>query len=325
MSKLKEYLEECKVAYYGGYPIISDDQYDQLEKLYNEELDIGTPQGETEHLYKMYSLQKFYVGEELPKWPSKIEYYEKIETPKLDGAAIALRYLHGQLHSVVTRGNGEIGQDISHLFKVIHPEMGIPKQIKTWKETAKNGFHQITGEIVAPKNIENARNYAAGALNLKNLEEFYFKNIEFFAYNFQATPFESYIGTMFYLRDQGFNTVFTHDSSHCPTDGTVIRLDSNEMFESLGYTNKHPRGAYALKKRSTGVKTEILDVIWQTDKTGKVTPVALLKPINIDGAAISRATLNNPGFIEALDVNIGDSVFVERAGGIIPRIIKKAE
>ena len=93
----------------------------------------------------------------------------------------------------------------------------------------------------------------------------------------------------------------------------------------MGYTSKHPRGAYALKERTAGIKTKILDVIWQTGKSGKVTPVAILEPIEIDGATVSRATLNNFGFIEALGVQIGDSVMVERAGGIIPRIIKKAE
>ena len=93
----------------------------------------------------------------------------------------------------------------------------------------------------------------------------------------------------------------------------------------MGFTSKHPRGAFAVKERSEGVKTTILDVIWDTGKTGKVTPVAILEPINIDGARVARATLNNPGFIEALGVGIGDSVMVERAGGIIPRIIGKAE
>ena len=319
MSKsLKEYLEFCKKCYYEGHPVLSDSQYDELELLYKEELPIGGPGGRIEHLYKMYSLQKFYNVDDSPF----SEFINLVETPKLDGAALALRYFDGELHSVVTRGDGNAGEDVTHLFQVIHREMSIPKSLKN---SAMKGFHQITGEVVAPKSIKNARNYAAGALNLKDAREFYFKELEFFAYDYQESPFETYRTTLFFLRDLGFLTPITHDTHHLPKDGMVYRLESNKEYKKLGFTNKHPRGAYALKERSAGKKTTILDVIWQTGKTGKVTPVAILEPINIDGATVSRATLNNPGFIEALGVQIGDSVMVERAGGIIPRIIKKAE
>ena len=325
MSKdLKEYLETAKAAYYKGDPFLSDAQYDELELLYRGDLPVGAPGGRVDHIFRMYSLQKVYDIDDSPL----SEFTKTVETPKLDGAAIALRYLKGTLHSVVTRGNGEQGEDISHLFQVIHPEMRIPKKIKKIglsKDNATNGFHQITGEIVAPKRIKNARNYAAGALSLKDPREFYFKELEFFAYDLQQSPFETYTGTLFYLRDIGFNTPKTHDASHLPMDGIVCRVESNERYHKLGYTNKHPRGAFALKERTDGIETVILDVVWQTGKTGKVTPVAILKPIDIDGATVSRATLNNPGFIQALGVKIGDAVMVERAGGIIPRIIRKAE
>ena len=318
-EKLKEYLLNAKKAYYEGEPFMTDAQYDELELLLEEDLPIGSPKGRLEHLYKMYSLQKFYTEDfEEPK-----ETY--IVTPKLDGAAIAVRYLRGRLHTVVSRGNGTEGEDITHLFKTLNPKMQIQPKIITSKFTSWNGFHQITGEIVAPKSIPNARNYAAGALNLKDPKDFYLKNVEFFAYDFQETMFETYQATLFLLRDMGFNTPLTHDTSHLPTDGFVYRLESNEQYKELGYTNKHPRGAFALKERSEGVKTKILDVVWQTGKSGKITPVAMLEPVNIDGATVSRVTLNNFGFIEALGIQIGDSVFVERAGGVIPRVIRKAE
>lgn len=328
MSKnLKTYLEQCKAAYYAGAPIISDSQYDELEKLYKGELDIGSPQGKVDHLFKMYSLQKFYIGEDtFPEWRSPTGKYllEEVETPKLDGAAIALRYLRGKLHSVLRRGDGERGDDISHLFQVIHPEMGIPKKIEGLsKDTATNGFHQITGEVVAPARIKNSRNYASGALGLDDPKEFYFRELEFFAYDIQESPFETYIGNLFFLRDNGFWTPYTHTTSHLPKDGTVVRVESNAEYKNLGFTSKYPRGAFAVKERSEGVETTILDVIWSPGKSGKITPVAILDPIIIEGARISRATLNNFGFIEALGVEIGDKVLVERAGGIIPRIIRK--
>ena len=247
-----------------------------------------------------------------------------VVTPKLDGAAVALRYINGNLNSVVTRGNGEYGDDITRLFvtDTDHTEiiLNIPLCIKTKVPV------QITGELVAPKKIPNARNYAAGALGLKDINEFCNRNLKFIAYDMQKSDFETYLGTLFYLRDQKFNTVYTCNFlDDYPHDGRVYRLESNNEYYKQGFTSKHPRGAYALKERTEGIKTTINDVIWQTGKSGKVTPIALLEPIDIDGATVSRATLNNPGFIEALGVEIGDSVMVERAGGIIPRIIRKAE
>lgn len=318
MSKsLKQFLEECKAAYYAGEPIISDEQYDHLEDICNEDLSVGTNRGKTRHWFRMYSLQKVYVGED-PPWDK----LNMVCTPKLDGAAIALRYLNGTLDSVVTRGDGEYGDDVSHLFAEpwAYATMGIPETVDI------EGAVQITGELAAPKYIENARNYAAGALGLKNAVVFSDKILKFFAYGIQPYPTDWYQMDMRFLNDNGFTSVWSdQDWTDWPSDGLVHRVDSNIKFDEMGYTNKHPRGAYALKVRTEGVKTKILDVVWQTGKSGKVTPVAILDPVVIDGATVSRATLNNFGFIEALGVRIGDSVMVERAGGIIPRIIRKAE
>jgi DNA ligase (NAD+) len=128
------------------------------------------------------------------------------------------------------------------------------------------------------------------------------------------------------LKAWGFNTVF-EDSLHkiYPTDGIVFRVNNNEVFEGLGYTAKHPRGAYAKKTRGECVETVLLEVEWQVGKSGKVTPVAILEPVLVGDALVSRATLNNPGFIQALDLQIGDRVAVRRAGMIIPEIVHKVE
>jgi len=317
MSKhLKKYLEDCKTAYYAGEPIISDDQYDHLEEICSEDLSVGTNKGRVKHWNRLYSLQKVYVGEDPP--------FDKISmsiTPKLDGAAVALYYIYGELLSVVTRGNGEYGEDVTHLFtEDTCTGKYIPFRIDTKYPL------QVNGEIVAPKYIENARNYAAGALNLKDWGDLYVKDVQFYAYSVKPYPTDFYNTDMDHLNSLGFSTIWREeDFSDYPIDGQVHRVLDNKRYEEMGYTSKHPRGAYAVKERSEGIKTEILDVIWDVGKSGKVTPVAILKPINIDGATVSRATLNNVGFIEALGVQIGDSVMVERAGGIIPRIIRKAE
>jgi DNA ligase (NAD+) len=321
MSGLKDFLILCKQEYYAGKPIISDSQFDELEQICLEDLDVGTNKGRIKHWYKMYSLQKFYTDEDIP---FNLKEYQ--DTPKLDGASLSLRYINGWSDSIVTRGNGEYGEDVTHLFNLETCEkLGIPLHIYYNKEKVK-GICQITGEICAKSNIPNARNYAAGALNLKSARDFEEKELEFFAYDMQGQPpAQHYLSTLKKLEKLGFNTVRSRKVQEYPQDGTVWRLKSNSSYEKLGFTSKHPRGAFALKERSEGILTTLLDVKWETGKSGKVTPVAVLDPIYIDGALVSRATLNNPGFIEAMDLHIGDKIMVERAGGIIPRIIKKVE
>jgi DNA ligase (NAD+) len=316
---MKKYLLECKAAYYAGSPIISDSQYDALEELCSEDLTVGTNKGRSRHLHRMYSLDKVYEGEEnvLDDVSFCIQFFV---SPKLDGAAVSIIYLNGMVQSINTRGDGIYGENVADI--ITHSkglEMGIPTYIK------HKGLMQVTGEVVAPKEISNARNYAAGALNLKDSLDFQEKDVTFFAYDIQENDNELYTDTLGQLVELGFKTVANKLSRDYPQDGYVYRLNSNKKYKDEGHTSKHPRGAFALKQRSEGVKTILLRVDWETGKSGKVTPVAILDQVDIDGAKVSRATLNNPGFIKSLDLHIGDAVMVERAGGIIPRIIKKAE
>jgi DNA ligase (NAD+) len=188
------------------------------------------------------------------------------------------------------------------------------------------GVIQVIGEIVAPKHIENARNYAAGSINLKDLAEFNTRAISFFAYGVFPTITPSFQDDMKYLDKLGFDSVYVLDLHNIyPCDGLVFRVSSNEAFASLGYTAKHPKGAYAKKERAEAVETQILAVEWQVGKSGKVTPVAILEPVYIGDALVSRATLNNPGFIEMLGLCIGDTVGVIRSGDIIPCITHKVD
>jgi DNA ligase (NAD+) len=134
---------------------------------------------------------------------------------------------------------------------------------------------------------------------------------------------DSFSQDMYLLECLGFNVVTKQDWKEFPTDGKVFRVDNYEDFKNYGETSKHPKGAYAFKERSAGVPTTLLDVVWQTGKSGKVTPVAILDQIEIEGAKITQATLNNIKYIEDLGLEIGCTVTVERAGGIIPRVIKR--
>ncbi len=317
MKTLEQFLDEASRHYYNGAPIISDEIFDRLAEScdYNK---VGTKQHEDteKHLYPMFSLQKFYEDEGKT---NPLEGYKDVKySLKLDGAAISILYVDGSLARVLTRGDGIEGRVITEKFFETNL---IPKRINI------PGAVQITGEIVAPKHIENARNYAAGSLSLKSVEEFKSRAVEFFAYGVQPYIFPDYERDMKALRSMGFNTVYGEyelDKVY-PCDGLVFRLNNNKEFDNLGYTSKHPRGAYARKERPEGAVTTLLDVVWQVGKSGKVTPVALLEPIMLGDALVSRATLNNPGFIEMLDIQIGDQVHVIRSGEIIPCITHKVE
>lgn len=316
MNKIEQFLDSAAKAYYAGSPIISDEQFDRLADTvaYNKVGSSAT--GKTaKHVYQMYSLQKFYEDEGKKRPLDGIT--DVCVSVKLDGAAISLLYVDGQLVQALTRGDGVEGQVVTD--KILATKI-VPHYIPVM------GMFQVTGELVAPINIENARNYAAGALNLKDTEEFRQRALSFFAYNVQPSLGKTFDADMQALQKFGFNVIVENDLEKIfPCDGLVFRVNNNEMFYEMGYTAKHPRGAYARKQRAKHVETKLLDVEWQVGKSGKVTPVAILEPVYIGDALVSRATLNNPGFIEMLDLRIGDTVAVARAGEIIPCILHKVD
>ncbi len=317
--KIKQYLDIASQAYYAGKPIISDEQFDALADSINYNAVGATVDGvKGKHYKQMYSLQKYYEDEGTKRPLQGIS--DVSASIKLDGAAISLLYIDGVLVRALTRGDGIEGQDItdkilaSKLVPINITSEGVPLCM------------QITGEVVAPINIENARNYAAGALNLKSIDEFCQRALSFYAYGVYPYLTDTHNRDMSTLDSYGFNTCKALDLEKIfPNDGMVFRANKNSVFEEMGYTSKHPKGAYALKIRAEHVETKLLDVEWQVGKSGKVTPVAILEPVYIGDALVSRATLNNPGFIESLGIEIGDTVAVIRAGEIIPCITHKVE
>lgn len=323
MNKLEQFLDSASKAYYAGSPIISDEQFDRLATSCSYSKVGAKQHGNVErHLYQMYSLQKYYEDENQKRPLEGIS--DVVTSAKLDGAAISLLYVDGVLVRALTRGDGIEGQVITD--KLLATNM-VPHNINVGREQAVlPSVLQVTGEVVAPINIENARNYAAGALNLKDLGEFKSRALSFFAYNVFPNFSSTYRGDMKTLQTLGFG-VITEDNLDkiFPCDGVVFRANNNAIFNELGYTAKHPRGAYAKKERAAHVETTLLDVEWQVGKSGKVTPVAILEPVYIGDALVSRATLNNPGFIEMLDLQIGDRVAVIRSGEIIPCILHKVD
>jgi len=299
--------------YAKGTPIVPDEVYDRLvenTELENQVGYIEVGEQRFKHPFPMYSLQKVFVGEDKePDWDIN---QTRIMTAKLDGAAVSITYMDGELQQALTRGDGKAGLDITDKMRFI-----VPRYINI------KGLAQITGEVVAPKTIPNARNYASGALNLKDIEEFKSRDLTFIAYGVQPTITDSWVADMKLVSDSGIEPVTSSDYSMFPQDGKVVRVDSNKYFESLGYTSHHPRGSFALKTRQAGVVTRLLDVEWNVGKSGAVSPVAILEPCVIGEATVSRATLHNMAYIEALELEIGCDVEVIRSGEIIPRIVKR--
>lgn len=314
MSLLYEYLTNAARQYYAGSPIISDETFDRLAESigYSE---IGTKQHEhiEAHYCPMFSLQKHYEDEGSP--PKLVGPMDS--SPKLDGAALSILYVDGKLMRVLTRGDGTNGTLVTDKFLATNL---IPHTIPVLDPI------QVTGELCAPKHIENARNYASGSLSLNSTDEFRTRAVEFFAYGVQPNQCGMFSQDMKRLKIWGFNTVKDPELHNIfPCDGIVHRLNNYSDFNAAGYTSKHPRGAYALKERGVAVETTLLEVVWQTGKSGKVTPVAILEPVMVGDAVVSRATLNNIAFIRALDLRVGDRVGVVKAGEIIPQITHKVE
>ena len=309
---MKNFLKKASKAYYNGEPIVSDQQFDYLAEKYCYDI-IGSKDGDSPHFQQMYSLKKLYNDDDYINELNG----ETIITPKLDGSSLALVYENGYLTSATTRGDGIRGKDCTHNI-LAHPD--IPNVIPNIAKL------QITGEIVVPKIVRNARNVAAGALNLKDSEEFLKRDVTFVVYGLSDNVQSLYyMFDMKLLQTWGFNSITNSTYDEFPQDGKVYRLDSNVVFQNLGYTNSHPRGSFALKDRDDEevVETTLREVLWGLGKGGKVSPRARFDKIEIDGAVIEYATLHNPGFIENMKLDIGDTILVVRSGGVIPKIIGK--
>jgi len=315
-QRLREFLSRCSERYYKGNPLITNEQYDMLCGVIKySELGYKVETGKVRHHYPMYSLKKHFVEDGEPALKGQ---YKCSESPKLDGAAVSILYVNGEVSHMLTRGDGLYGVDVSDKIAYVH---GIPDTIPD------DGVVQITGEIVVDKDTPNARNYVSGALNLNDVETFAHDRepMRFVAYSMQPAKYDTYTQDMRWLEQNHIDTVIsrTLNFDQYPQDGKVLRVDDNIKFAELGYTAHHPRGAVAVKERKEGQFTRLLDVIWQVGKSGKVTPVAILEPVMIGGARVGRATLNNVNFIKALDLRYGDEVEVIRSGEIIPCIVGK--
>ena len=305
----------AKLYYEDGESPLSDEEWDGLKDTQT----VGyTADSGVKHLYPLRSLQKCFSEKEVSDWKEKFgpEFWvPTIRTDKLDGAAISLVYEHGKLVRATSRGNGQVGVDITANVRHL-----VPTQID------HKPLCQIDGEVVAPSVIPNARNFAAGSLNLKSVEEFKQRvpNLFFVVHDMRPNSnFKYWTEKLEFCEVLGFHTNVSFNSEGFPTDGIVHRVNNLQVWEEAGFTAHHPRGSIAYKVQKKGVVTELLNVVWQTGKSGVVTPVAELKPVMIGEAQVSRATLHNVEYIKELGLEIGCEVEVIRSGEIIPRIVRR--
>lgn len=310
------------------------------------------------HEYRMYSLDNSYSIEDLKDWEKRIEksINEKVEFVcelKYDGASISILYENGKLKQAVTRGDGFQGDEVTNNIKTIG---SVPLNLRG---NYPEKFY-VRGEIILPhkefnrineeraaQGLElyaNPRNTASGSLKLQDSAEVYRRKLDCYLYTIVGNqlPFSSQWEMLQAAESYGFK--IPHTSKLCTSleeviafiehwdtarkdltfeiDGIVVKVNSFAQQEELGFTAKSPRWAMAYKFKAEKVETELLSISYQVGRTGAITPVANLKPVSLAGTIVKRASLHNEDIINKLDVRIGDMVYVEKGGEIIPKIVE---
>ena len=310
------------------------------------------------HENRMFSLENSYSQEDLIDWEKRIQKVlgnvavEYVCELKYDGASISITYENGKLVRAVTRGDGFQGDDVTNNIKTIksvplHLKGNYPPKFDIRGEIILTlaGFEKMNMELVdiGETPYSNPRNTASGSLKLQNSAEVAKRPLECLLYNIVGANnyFNTHANSLEAARSYGFKVpnqsklvksldeVFQfinywdthrHDLPY-ETDGVVIKVNDLFQQEELGNTAKNPRWAIAYKFKAEQVSTVLESISYQVGRTGAITPVANLKPVQLAGTIVKRASLHNADQIEKLDVRVGDSVFVEKGGEIIPKII----
>jgi len=390
-TKLRSEIEYHNNLYYNeDNPIISDMEYDflirelkELEQKYPELLEnnkngensptekIGGTASEkfskVRHRVPMLSLSNTYnisEIEDFDKRVKKIILAENIENNskeleyilelKLDGLSISLIYENGVLVQAVTRGDGQVGEDVTENIREIPT---VPKKLK------ENISLEVRGEIILPISsfnrinqereddgedvFANPRNAASGTIRQLDKTIVAERGLDCYLYylvNAENYGINTHLESIEYIEKLGFKTTkifekYTDfkeleksiDKWHndrkkldYETDGLVIKVNNFALYETLGYTTKSPRWAIAYKFPAEQVKTKLMDVTFQVGRTGVITPVAELEAVNLSGSVVKRASLHNFDEIRRKDIKIGDNVIVEKAAEIIPQVVNVA-
>lgn len=359
IREIVNFLNYHTLLYNNGTPEITDTEWDNKYSLLKD-LEASTgliyPDSPTQHLeftivdelhkynhgeYPMLSLDKTQNFDEFIKWVGK---QDIVLTAKMDGLSCKLVYQKGKLIAAATRGNGEIGEDVTHNAKVIY---NIPKSISN-----TNDLCIITGEVIVRDKVfqmfandfKNPRNFAAGAIRLLNSKEAASRYLSFYAWDMPTATFDKYIDRMAYLKDIGFDIAPTllvspdkeairqyisDMRSACatdglPIDGIVARYNDIKYGNSLGETAHHPRHSFAFKFQDELVETTLKDITYEPSRNGLMTPVAIFEPVNLLGSTIERASLYNRTMMDQILTKHpwrGQKLGVVKGNMIIPQIV----
>lgn len=374
MKELVELLNDYAYRYYVlDEPIVADIEYD---RLYNELESLEKSRGvrlnnsptlrvggeplkafkQVTHKGRLFSLDKCQTKEELQAWFTKLANANStlplcsLEY-KFDGLTINLTYDKGELVKAATRGNGEVGEDVTEQVKTIK---SVPLTIdyKGLIEVQGEGIMRLSAlekyNKTAVTPLKNARNGVAGAIRNLDPKETAKRNLEVVCYNvnyIEDIDFKNGSDMIEFLEKNRFKTsefyFLSNDESEILDklddietlrskldfliDGAVIKINSADIREEMGYTEKFPRWAMAFKFPAEEVTTTVKDVIWQVSRTGKLNPLAIVEPVDIAGVTVSRATLSNYSEILRKDIKINSRVFIRRSNDVIPEILGVAE
>ena len=304
------------------------------------------------HINRLYSLDKCKTFDELIAWDEKLvrTFGSAIEYTleyKLDGLTLCLTYENGRLAVASTRGNGTVGEDVTEQVKTIK---SVPLSIehKGLIEVQGEGIMRISAleayNKTAKEPLKNARNGVAGAIRNLDPKVTASRNLDVIFYNVNYTDEDiaSQQQMIEILKQNRFKTeklLITSDINRIieeiksinrekldfVIDGMVIKVNDVSIREKLGFTDKFPRWAIAYKFEAEETTTTLKDVVWQVGRTGKITPIALLEPVELCGAMVKRATLNNYGDILRKRVKIGSKIFIRRSNDVIPEVLGVAE
>ena len=305
------------------------------------------------HTVKMESLQDVFNFQELRSFGEKIDTTKTAFSvePKIDGLSVALEYRDGLFFRGSTRGDGEVGEDVTaNLLQI----KSIPKAIKFLGEL------EVRGEVYMPKSsfiklverqelmgeqpAKNPRNAAAGSLRQKNPKITAERELDIFVFNIQSVTgkdFATHIETLDFLKSLGFNTLPSYKKCESiedaileierignsrgdlpyDIDGAVVKADNLAYRDTLGSTSKFPKWAVAFKYPPEEKETVLKEIEIGVGRTGALTPTAIFDPIQLAGTTVSRATLHNQDFITSKGIAIGDTIIVRKAGDIIPEVL----
>ncbi|MFN2339671.1 MAG: NAD-dependent DNA ligase LigA [Halanaerobium sp.] len=376
IKALKEKIREHEYKYFVlDDPSISDAEFDQLmQRLIKLEADFpeliteNSPTqrvgGEVldefkkvEHSSTMLSLDNAFSAEDLKDFDQRVqkkldgEDYQYVVEHKIDGLSAVMRYQNGSFELGATRGNGEVGEDITKNMKTIR---SLPLKIEEEAEL------ELRGEIYLPKSefqrlnekrlendespFANPRNAAAGSVRQLDSKIAAERSLSILIYDLishSARDFETHLEVFSYLKELGFKVNWHQSAADIEAvieiceqwqeerenldfeiDGLVIKINNLTLREKLGSTARSPRWAIAYKFPAQQKTTKIKDIEISLGRTGALTPTAVLEPVELAGSTVSRATLHNEDEIKRKDIRIGDTVLVQKAGDVIPEVVK---